>query len=263
MPANLPTLLRSQHDLLIANLGVSRAAIGHPGAKGESSEAHWISMIETYLPRRYQVRKAFIVDSRNAISDQIDIVIHDRQYSPFVFTHEGADYVPAESVYAAFEVKQEIDAATVAYAGEKVASIRRLHRTSLPVPHISGTAQSKSLPHIFGGLLSLGSAWNPPLSDPLVRAIENLSADQHLDLGFIATSGIFQAVRDPTSERVSVSVTLNQKAAAAFLLTLIARLQTFATVPMIDVMAYAQWLSSESHPPETGPDRRRRLNPPS
>jgi hypothetical protein len=32
------------------------------------------------------------------------------------------------------------------------------------------------------------------------------------------------------------------KSAAAFLLALIARLQELATVPMIDVQAYAKWL---------------------
>jgi len=39
-------------------------------------------------------------------------------------------------------------------------------------------------------------------------------------------------------------VTPQGKAATAFLLELIARLQDSATVPMIDVRAYAKWLAA-------------------
>ena len=42
--------------------------------------------------------------------------------------------IPAESVYAVFEAKQTADASMVAYAQKKVESVRRLRRTSLPIP---------------------------------------------------------------------------------------------------------------------------------
>src|SRR3546814_17119907 len=72
-----------------------------------------------------------VVDSRGVFSQQIAVIIHDRQYSPFVFTFKGTDVVPAESVYAVFEAKQELTADYIRYAGEKAAYVRRLHRTSL------------------------------------------------------------------------------------------------------------------------------------
>ena len=34
--------------------------------------------------------------------------IYDQQYTPFVFVEDGVKFIPAESVYAAFEVKQEV-----------------------------------------------------------------------------------------------------------------------------------------------------------
>jgi hypothetical protein len=71
---------------------------------------------------------------------RIEISRPDRceEYSPFIFTYENEPIIPAESVYAVFEAKQTADAALVAYAQEKVASVRRLHRTSLPIPYAKG-----------------------------------------------------------------------------------------------------------------------------
>ena len=42
---------------------------------------------------------------------------------------KGAVDVPAESGYAVFEVKPLASSGEVVYAGEKVASVRALHRT--------------------------------------------------------------------------------------------------------------------------------------
>lgn len=46
----------------------------------------------------------------------MDVVIHDRQYSPLVFTFKDSFYVPAESVYAVFEAKQTMSDKHIAYA---------------------------------------------------------------------------------------------------------------------------------------------------
>ena len=58
---------------------------------------------------------------------------------------ENETIIPAESVYAVFEAKQAANAGLVAYAQEKVASVRRLHRTSLPIPYAKGVYPAKPL----------------------------------------------------------------------------------------------------------------------
>jgi hypothetical protein len=57
-------------------------------------------------------------------------------------------------------------------------------------------------------------------------------------LGCVAAHGIFFRDQGETA------IVPTGRAATAFLLELIARLQTVATVPMIDVRAYARFLSS-------------------
>jgi hypothetical protein len=140
-------------------------------------------------PRRYHVETAHVVDSNGEFSEQIDVLIFDRQYSPFIFRYEGQIIVPAESVYAAFEAKQVIDAGQIDYAQKKVASVRRLHRPSLPIPYAEGTYQAKTPAHILGGILTLESDWKPALGEPLLRALSTNPGDR-LDLGCVAAHGV-------------------------------------------------------------------------
>lgn len=240
---SIQTLLSELHDDIQEQLARARKAFGHPGTKGDASEAVWLELLQTYLPQRYQAASAHVVDSEGTFSDQIDVVVFDRQYSPFIFKFQGQTVIPAESVYAVFEAKQAINAEQVAYARNKVASVRALHRTSLPIPHAGGVYPPKPLQHIIGGLLTLESDWKPGLGDPLVKALTVRDADDRLDLGCVAAHGIFSC-----DEEGCGTLTPMGKPATAFLLELIARLQEKATVPMIDVRAYARWLDVDVLP---------------
>src|SRR6266851_4445905 len=142
MTWSLSKLLAGLHDDIEQRLSIAREAFAHPGTKGDASESVWLELFRTYLPQRYQAETAHVVDSKGTFSDQIDVLLFDRQYSPFIFRFQGQTIVPAESVYAAFEAKQSINATQVEYAQKKVASVRRLHRTSLPIPHAGGVYPS-------------------------------------------------------------------------------------------------------------------------
>ena len=155
-----------------------------------------------------------------------------------MFNFQGQEIVPAESVYAVFEAKQTVNATLVQYAMSKGATVRRLHRTSLPIPTANGVIEAKPPGHIIAGVLAFESDWNPPLGKALVKALKHGSNDERLDIGCIAAHGTF------TWDGAGAHRVVPQgKPATAFLLELIARLQELATVPMIDVRAYAKWLS--------------------
>lgn len=234
---SLSQLLAGLHDDVERRLAAARQLFGHPGTKGDASEHVWLELFQEYLPQRYSAQKAHVVDSKGMFSEQIDVVVFDRQYSPLIFHFEGQEIIPAESVYAVFEAKQTINAGLIDYAQKKVGSVRRLHRTSLPIPHAGGTYAPKELPPILGGILTFQSDWNPPLGQPLIDALGR-NPESRLDLGCVAAHGMFAC--DATGCH---TITPQGKAATAFLLELIARLQSSGTVPMIDTRAYAQWLA--------------------
>ncbi|MCP1849405.1 MULTISPECIES: DUF6602 domain-containing protein [unclassified Bradyrhizobium] len=118
---SLKTLLAGLHGEISLRLERSRAAIGHPVAKGDATEGIWIELLKNYLPERYRVDRAFVIDSTDTTSQQIDIVVYDRQYTPLIFKQDGTLVILAESVYAVFETKRSIDAGQVEYAAKKIA----------------------------------------------------------------------------------------------------------------------------------------------
>ena len=70
-----------------------------------------------------------------------------------------------------------------------------------------------------------------------IKAIEATQGDNLLDVGCIAAHGHFYLDNSGSHKYETEG-----KPATAFLLRLIAQLQFSGTVPMIDVLAYADWL---------------------
>lgn len=238
---SLPTILESLHDNVGNKLALARKSFSHPGTKGDATEKVWLELFRTYLPERYSVNNAHIVDSEGNFSDQIDVVIYDRQYSPFVFSHGGQVIIPAESVYAVFEAKQTMNAGMIKYAQKKLESVRKLHRTSLPIPHAGGVYPPKELIQIIGGILTLESEWSSPVGDNLEKNLNaNLSSGK-LNMGCSASHGYFYF----DSEKKKYIRSEHSKSGTLFLFKLIEMLQFSGTVPMIDVQAYAKWMSTK------------------
>lgn len=235
---NLRTILGDLHSEIEEQLRRARN-IGHPSEKGDASEDVWLELFQQYLPLRYHAEKAHVVDSEGTFSDQIDVVIFDRQYSPFIHKFKGSTVIPAESVYGVFEAKQTMDAGLVAYAQNKVASVRRLKRTSLAIPNASGKDYPPKPPfHILGGMLTFESEWKPPFGDPFIKSLKS-DDEGILDLGCVASHGFFH--RDKKTGEYCVDT--DRKPATGFLFRLISQLQMAGTVSMIDVEAYADWLT--------------------
>ncbi|WP_334127313.1 DUF6602 domain-containing protein [Sneathiella sp.] len=236
---SLAKVLENLHQDIQSRLQTARQSFGHPGTKGDASEKIWLKLFQDYLPARYQAEKAHVVDSRGTFSQQIDVVIFDRQYSPFIFNFEGEKLIPAESVYAVFEAKQSINSDYVRYAQEKAASVRRLHRTSLPIPHAGGVYDPKPLIPILGGILTFESDWNPALGEPLRSALAADGGEGKLNMGCVAAHGLFRFDQKSNDYDFEDS----GKSATAFLFNLISQLQFSGTVPMIDIQAYGKWLA--------------------
>ncbi len=239
---SLPEILAGLHDDIQQRLVTVRKTFNHSGTKGDASEDVWRELLSKYLPRRYQTEKAHVVDSEGNFSDQIDIVVFDRQYSPFIFDFQDQIIVPAESVYAVFEVKQSANTKFVEYAKKKVASVRKLHRTSLPIPYAKGVYPPKPLIPILGGILTVESDWSPAMGKPLADLLENAIDEETLNIGCFATHGYFYQ----NENSKDINYVNCDKSATAFLFRLISHLQFSGTVPMIDVQAYAKWLTDES-----------------
>ena len=176
---------------MVMQLTMNKENVLHYGIIGDATELCWLKMLDTYLPKRYQVAKALVLDSRGQTSDQIDIVIFDRQYSPFLLHHEGVTYVPAESVYAVIEVKQNLARTTLIEAGFKAASVRGLHRTSAPIPHAGGLYEPRDLFPILGGIVALDGPAEGGLGKLFPKWLAGLGKESRVDVGCVLKAGAF------------------------------------------------------------------------
>ena len=235
---SLREVYRQVQSQMAAKLTVSNVAIQHTGEKGDSSETDWVNWFKAYLPKRYQADKAFVVDSNDCFSDQIDVVIYDAQYSHLVFEHNNVKYVPAESVYCVFEVKQELSKQHLEYAGNKAQSVRCLHRTSTPIPHAGGLYPPKELHFIPAGILTLHSSWADPLGDIFKANLLLLVGNNSLQLGCVINEGAFAF-----SENGVVNVSSKEISLISFFFSLLSCLKKMATVPAIDIDAYKNLLN--------------------
>lgn len=225
---------------MIAQLGAQREVITHPTAKGDASELRWLEMLKKYLPKRYELSKAFVVDCTGDASEQIDIVVYDQQYSPFLFHEAGAIFVPAESVYAVFEVKQDLNRTNIEYAGKKAESVRRLKRTSAPVPYVKGKYPPKKLFHIIAGIIALGCDWKERIGANIENACNRLSQRQIIELGCSLQYGAFEA---RYGETFKADVSKPDDSLIFFFLRLLNSLQQVGTTPAIDISKYSRALN--------------------
>lgn len=233
---SLPTLFEELHKEIEGELRRIRRSVGHPTALGDSSELIWIKLLQNHLPERYAVEKAFVVDSKGSFSQQMDVVIFDRQYTPFVLNHNGNKVIPVEGVYAVFEAKQTVNAAMIGYAHKKAQSVRKLFRTSAPIYSMGKKLKARKLFPILAGVLAFESDWKPPFGQPFKKALKANSATASLDLGCIAAHGCFW--KKPSGYKIDTQA----KAVTRFLLQLIVRLQQMGTVAAIDIEKYTAWL---------------------
>ena len=251
---DLRELFNGLQTQMLASLNVDRVFIEHPGSKGDATEQRWIDFLRTYLPDRYKVDKAIVIDSTGNVSEQMDIVIYDAIYTPFIFNQDGFMYIPAESVYAVFEVKQDVKG-YIDYAAQKLESVRRLKRTSVEMVNSGRRTSARPLTKILGGILTTTSSYSG--TETVSKQLKELKGYQTLDLGCLCDTGSFHVDYKETrpdgidqtknefieqvyeSREVNEIIFSDKKVSLfTFFLQLVSYLKSIGTVPAIDINAY-------------------------
>ena len=251
---DLKELFNGLQTQMLASLNVDRVFIEHPGSKGDATEQRWIDFLRTYLPDRYKVDKAIVIDSTGNVSEQMDIVIYDAIYTPFIFNQDGFMSIPAESAYAVFEVKQDVKG-HIDYAAQKLESVRRLKRTSVEMVNSGRRTSARPLTKIIGGILTTTSSYSG--TETVSKQLKELKGYQTLDLGCLCDTGSFHVDYKETrpdgidqtknefieqvyeSREVNEIIFSDKKVSLfTFFLQLVSYLKSIGTVPAIDINAY-------------------------
>jgi len=229
----------TEQECLIPQLKSSNRIV-HAGDRGEVNEQHFIDFLRKYLPNRYTVEKAIVLDSEGNVSQSIDVVVFDRQYTPTLLDNDKHRYVPAEAVYAVFECKPTIDKGYLEYASDKAASVRKLKRTSVDIYTASGKIPAKQHFEIVAGILAIDVDWKDGFGESFREIHEKLPQEGAIDCGFAATGASFDTFAGPGAYTFGPP----ENALAHFAFRLLWKLQSLATVPAVDWMAYANQLAN-------------------
>lgn len=218
-----------------SKLLLNKKILTHPVAKGDASECEWINMLTSYLPNRYRADRAFIIDCEGNVSDQIDIVIYDRHYSPFILKQDGSTYIPAESVYAVIEVKPTLNKKNIEYAYKKANSVRILKRTTATIVHASGRIEKPKKPFFIpAGILTIDGY----LSDSLKNNLDKAKKNDFLHFGCSLQDGAFWFKKCRGNKYSFERSAKKEESLIFFFLNLLSELQQLGTVPAIDLKAY-------------------------
>lgn len=226
-----------------AILSSTSTSVIHPRTKGDASEYQWSTWLKTYLPKRYEVTSGFVIDSASSISEQQDIIIYDRQYTPYLLNRDGIIYVPAESVYAIIEVKQKLGKRYLKYASNKIKSVRQLTRKTTCVGTIDGMKKPAALFRIISGFVCLKSEWVDGVkSKKLKKVLKEMKVDGRIDMGCCLESGSFMVEYDEDS--LTIKRSDSKDALVYFFMKLISGLQRLGSAPPIDFESYTKNLAS-------------------
>ena len=249
----LSKLYGNMQGELKKSLELGANAVRHSGTKGDNTEANWIQWFREHLPNRYKIDKGIIIDYTGKQSEQIDLIIYDAQYSYLVFHQNNTLVIPAESVYAVFEIKQRLNKRYIEEAQRKAKSVRILERTSAQITHVNGVSQPKKLHEILAGILTTKSDWK----NTVERVMENIKKedkeDRYKRLDFICSisnttfvieNAIFVEQKE---EKTSISYCNSEEQSLVYLLlNLLRKLRDIGTVPAIDFEKYGQGIESHS-----------------
>lgn len=233
----LRSAFAAEQEVLKKQIELSSISITHNGVMGEVNEKYFRDFLKTHLPGRYSVETAIVIDSTGKTSDQIDIVIYDSLYTPTLLGQNNHLYVPIEAVYAVLEVKPTVNKSYLEYAANKAQSVRKLHRTSIPIQTANGEVPAKKLFSILSAIVAPEIEWSGGFnSEAFVENYGELNGDLQVDLGLGLSGECFYFDGN-------LNVGPSDNSLAFFLFTLLSALQSLGTVPAIDWNQYASALS--------------------
>lgn len=226
----IKSLMKTKQDILQSSLNI---LLSHPVTKGEHCEGAWIDFFRSFLPNKYAVDKGFVFDCKGNISEQIDIIIYDALYAPLVFgTEAGEKFVTAESVYAVFDSKPEINKETLEYTDKKIQSVRNLYRTNRSIVNAGKNTGKRNLTTILGGILAVNS-----VSEKTI--VKHVQEYNNLDFGCAINELTFHVRRDEIRKFLTMVTSDTDETVLAFFYLILDELYKLGTVAGLDIRDYA------------------------
>jgi hypothetical protein len=123
---------------MLSEIETISAQMSHQGEKGRNNELVLGEFLRLHLPSRYSVSTGKVVAVGGLESAQMDLIIHDRLFTPALVDARAWSLVPVEAVQAVVSVKTTLKRSELADALDSLQSVRKLPRQAAVI--VSGNA---------------------------------------------------------------------------------------------------------------------------
>jgi hypothetical protein len=160
--------------------------ISHAGERGAQREETLKQFLEVYLPKKCGIGSGQIMNSRDSVSRQCDIVIYNALECPLLLTGKGYQLFPIESVLAVIEVKSSLNSKSIPECVENISSVKLL-----------GTDEISPACCFFAYTTQFrGQAAAYKVARQLALLSKNIPQRNRFDTGCVLDSGMFFAAED-------------------------------------------------------------------
>jgi len=160
---DLAAKFRALSRMLRASYEATSVGGRHPGEKGLRRDSALGDFLRAHLPPRYGVSRGEILDSTGRTSRQIDVVLYDALHAPLLQSTDASRVFPSECVYAAIELKTNLNAKSLDEAFRNIATAKALDRSAIVEQHGGHRIYDgpKQNPPLFGAIFALDSTVKP------------------------------------------------------------------------------------------------------
>lgn len=161
------------------------STVPHNQLKGGEAERLVRRFLDEHMPKRFAAGAGFIIDPRNAVSPQQDVVVYDAHNCPVYRASDEAAIFPSNNVAAVVEVKSVLDKERLLSALDNIRAVKSLAKVR--TPEIGRPVMDQT----FGCVLAFESSITlETISEHYRYWLSGKSLGNHIDLIAVLDKGI-------------------------------------------------------------------------
>jgi len=192
------------------------AEISHRGAKGSVRETEVIKeYLEKYLPGNIGVANGECISTDGQVSNECDIILFEKNTTPYLVHKEGYQIFPIECVYGVIEVKSKLDKQQLTDSLKKIVKIKSMPKLAYekqkgPVVN-STTLYGKEWDYfpMIGMIFSFDSINLQTIKNYYIEELSRESIEKHIESIWVLNQGMI--VHQNTDGTIVLSPDLNTK----------------------------------------------------
>jgi hypothetical protein len=197
MTMNLENVFRSINKKMLIDFDEISAEITHRGAKGKVRELEILKeYLSKYVPGNIGIANGEIISVEGHTSSETDIVLYEKNSTPYLLKKEGYQIFPIECVYAVIEVKSHIDKGQLIDAFKKINYAKKMPKKAYeaqkgPVVN-STTIYDREWPYFptIGLIIGFDSIDLKTLRDHYVSLAASESCEHRIDSIWVLKKGM-------------------------------------------------------------------------